>query len=363
VLGPYPGTELTYAENLQAYGAAEAGLVMMPLPYQLFGLTHETAHQWWGCAVRLRHDFEVWLNEGFASYSEVLFQEDSLGLFVRWAELDTMARRYRSVPRAQDRPIIPAPTNSNYYFTIVYSKGAWVLHMLRSVLGDSVFFRVLNTYSLTSRDSSVTVAGFRQVAEQLSGLTLDWFFDEWLYHVGYPKYHLDWSAAPVGDSVRVVTRLSQLNGSGAPAFFRTPLPIRLALPGPDTNVVIAPGANPEVDTFVINGQPTGVAVDPDDWILDSSYITMVGVAERHVPEVHPVPAVASVVRGVLWLGAGTVPQPGASDALGLSRAALLDIAGRKVLDLHPGPNDVSQLAPGVYFVRGAPGVHKVLLTR
>jgi hypothetical protein len=138
--GPCPLEKLAYAENRQVYGAAASSLILTPLPYQLSGMTHETSHQWWGGAVRLRFAPEVWLNEGFASYSEVLFQEDSLGLPVRRAELDTMARRYLAVPRAQDRPIIPAPTGSNYYFTIVYNKGTWVLHMLRGVLGDSVFF-------------------------------------------------------------------------------------------------------------------------------------------------------------------------------------------------------------------------------
>jgi hypothetical protein len=77
-------------------------------------------------------------------------------------------------------------------------------------------------------------------------------------------------------------------------------------------------------------------------------LTCVAVQSPAVLNAQPA---TTIVRGVLRLGAGTVPQSGASDALGLSRAALLDASGRKVLDLHSGPNDVSRVGPGVYFVR------------
>jgi hypothetical protein len=364
--GPIPLTELSYVENLQVYGAAAAGLVMMPLPYQLSGQTHETAHQWWGLALRLRYAPEAWLNEGFASYSEVLFQEDSLGLPVRWAELDTMARRYRNVPRAQDRPIVPAPNGSNYYFTIVYNKGAWVLHMLRWVLGDALFFTAMDHYALAGADSSVTVAGFRGVAEDVSGMDLGWFFDEWLYRIGYPKYRLDWSLSPAGDSSRVVTRLDQVNGSGAPACFRTPVPVLVEGSPADTTIIVRPLANPQVDTFVVAGRPNRLVVDPDDWLLDSSYVAPVGLADRATPAASRFTP-PTVVRGVLNLpGLGTRSQlPG---NWVMSRAVLLDASGRRVLSLRPGLNDVSRLAPGVYFVRsstdsGHPSLSKVIIAR
>jgi hypothetical protein len=344
--GPCSLEKLAYAENYQVYGAAAHSVVMMPLPYRLFGFVHETAHQWWGASLTLRYAAEVWLNEGFASYSEVLFQEDSLGPYVRWAELDTMARRYRNVPQTQDRPIIPAPTGSNYYFTIVYNKGAWVLHMLRWVLGDSAFFRAMNTYATTNRDSSVTVAAFREVAEQVGGEVLDWFFDEWLYHAGYPKYHLSWSTAPAGDSFRVITSLAQTNGASAPDCFQTPLPVRLSVPGPDTTIVIRPIANPQVDTFLVGGNPSGLTVDPDDWILDSSYVVHTGLEESEMSEVTGGKRLPSIIRGVLETSRQLTAYSSQPEF------DLLDICGRKVMELQPGPNDVSRLAPGVYFIRG-----------
>lgn len=329
--------QMNYVENLQIYGASVRGLVLMPLPYQLSGLVHETSHQWWGTTVTPRYRSEIWLNEGFASYSEVLFQEDSLGRAVRRAELDTMARRYLAVPRGQDRAIIPAPTGSDYYFTIVYNKGAWVLHMLRWVLGDSAFFRVMNAYATGKRDSSVTVGSFRQVAEQVSGQSLDWFFDEWLYDVGAPAYAANWQAESLGPGnyrLTVVVRQTDV-------LFDMPLPLTVfsSAPRRDTSIRVSRIA----DTIVLDllVAPDSVVLDYDDWILDRGIQTVAlvespsaGMSSSKMP---------AICRGVLELPQGTSHKPQAT-------FSLLDAAGRRVLELNPGPNDVSRLAPGVYFV-------------
>jgi len=336
--GPCSLEKLAYAENYQVYGAAAHSVIMMPLPYQLSGFAHETSHQWWGGSLTLRYATEVWLNEGCASYSEVLFQEDSLGLAVRRAELDTMARRYLAVPRNQDRAIVPAPTGSNYYFTIVYNKGAWVLHMLRWVLGDSAFLRVLSTYATAYRDSSVTVDAFRQVAEQVSGQSLDWFFSQWLYSVGAPAYAGNWRSDSLGPgNYRLTVAVRQTD-----VLFATPLPVTVfsSAGRRDTSIWVSRIADTLV--FTVPVVPDSVVLDHDDWILDRG-IQMAALVES--PEVaQPGRPMPGIVRGVLEMPEATGRKPQAS-------SVLLDIGGRKVLDLQAGPNDVSRLASGVYFVR------------
>jgi len=337
--------QLNYVENLQVYGSANRGLIMSPLPYQLSGIVHETSHQWWGVAVMPRLRAEIWLNEGFASYCEVLVQEDSLGLVVRRAELDTMARRYLNVPRGEDRPIIPAPTGSNYYFTIVYNKGAWVLHMLRWVLGDSAFFRAMNTYATSNRDSSVTVDVFRQVAEQVSGRALDWFFDEWLYDVGAPRYAGVWWSDSLGPgNHRLTVAVRQLD-----SLFTMPVQLSMFAGAARQDTWLWVSRTADTAQFLRATRTDSIRLDYDDWILDRGML-VTGAAEiaRNPQPAAPGPF---IVRGVL-----TIPQPAIRNPY--SAIALLDISGRKVLDLHPGANDVGRLAPGVYFVRQASGVER-----
>jgi aminopeptidase N len=353
--------QLNYAENLQVYGSANRGLVMQPLPYQLSGIVHETSHQWWGVAVPPRYRSEVWLNEGFASYSEALVQEDTFGRYVRWAELDTMARRYLAVPRNQDRPIVPAPTGSNYYFTIVYNKGAWVLHMLRWVLGESAFFRTLRTYADRYRDSSVTVADFRAVAEEVSGRGLDWFFDQWLYHTGAPQYVATWWSDSLGPDRHLLTVAVRQYDS---LFSMTlPLSIFTGAAREDRTVWVSRAA--DTVQFLRATRTDSIRLDYDDWILDRGIV----VTSNREPTGPPPPErlAPTIVRGVLELGR-LGHDTDSRSGIGSCPAHLLDIAGRKVMALQPGANDVSRLAPGVYFVREqlkhqAQEVRRVIVTR
>ena len=110
-------------------------------------------------------------------------------------------------------------------------------------------------------------------------MELDWYFDEWIYLAGYPKYFLNVNRQQIGDSFRVVTTLAQSNGQQAPDFFQTPLPVRFNCLYVDTMVVIHPQANPQIDTFMLFSCPESVTVDPDDWVLDSAYVTVTGVKE------------------------------------------------------------------------------------
>jgi aminopeptidase N len=91
----------------------------------------------------------------------------------------------------------------------VYPKGAWVLHMLRGVVGDSAFFRGVRDYYRRYRDSSVVSAQFQRVMEQASGQSLGWFFREWLYQPGQPRLDVQWAADSTGQMARVTVRQAQ----------------------------------------------------------------------------------------------------------------------------------------------------------
>jgi aminopeptidase N len=355
--GPVTLDKLAFFDHQASFGAAHPSLVMMPLPNQLYPLAHEIGHHWWGISVTRRYDSETWLNEGFATYMSALLYEDSLGVAARDEALDTLAVHYLAVPPLQDRAIVPDPTTSQYRNAILYQKGAWVLHMLRGVLGDSAFFRGMRSYAETFRDSVVVIDDFRRAMEQAGGRALDWFFNEWLYWTGAPSYSYWWRADSVGPARFLVTVGVDQQGP----LYTMPVQVSAFSGGVpmDTWVWVDNGA--DTARFEVSSRPDSVVLDRQDWLLDRG-LHNVGMQEPSgTGHEDAGPPLATIVRGVLYVqGLGT--RSGFSDNPVMSRATLLDAVGRKVLDLTPGPNDISRLNPGVYFVNipGRNGVTKVV---
>ena len=325
------------------------------------GMAHEISHMWYGDMVTCVDFRNIWLNEGFATYFECLYVGRANGRSYFNNYIYNKGRAAISQDRSRRFPLFNPPESEIYNYGTIYCKGGWVEHTLRWVLGDTawmqpgVFFRALRAYGDSFRYGTASTDDYCRINEQVSGQELSWFFDEWVYQAGYPKYHLDWSEEPVGDSFRIVTNLSQTNGSGAPSFFRTPLPVRFNCLYVDTMLVIHPQANPQVDTFMIVECPDSLSVDPDNWILDSAYVTRTGVEEHQMPHAIRPRREPTIVRGILNLQSATCNLK--------SEMALLDASGRQVLPLLPGANDVSRVPPGVYFVHDASSVSRVLVAR
>jgi len=269
---PYDFEKLAFANQYQPYGYGGYTLVIMPLPGDLSFLAHETAHEWWGHVVGLRYLEEVWLNEGFASYSDALFQEDSLGRQELRYQMDSWGSWYLSIPPSEDEPIVPAPWSSNHYYEIVYLKGAWILHMLRGVVGDSAYFDLMKAYASAYQDSSATVALFRQAAEQRSGHGLGWFFDEWLYHTGAPRYTYAWQSRQIGtDTFQLTLWVNQLD-----SLFTMPIQTSIFTPGGSQDQWPLVAHRSDTFQFILSQAPDSVLLDKDNWLLDRG-ITRVGV--------------------------------------------------------------------------------------
>lgn len=135
-------------------------------------LIHEAAHQWWGNAVGPKTWKDVWLNEGFATYSEALFYENQSG---KDALISTMLAKKRDY---YESPLYNPSTN--LFSNLVYNKGAWVLHMLRFEIGDDLFFESLRNYYNEFKYSSASTSDFIKVCEQTTGKDLSLFFNQWV---------------------------------------------------------------------------------------------------------------------------------------------------------------------------------------
>lgn len=207
-------------------------------------LLHEVAHEWWGNKVTVRDWADFWIQEGFATYAEALYVLDTLG---EDRYLDYLARQR---PRIRNRePLVRGEnlTSAEAYSGDIYFKGAWVLHTLRWLLGDEVFFEALYRFAndpgyayglVSSRD-------FIDLVQALDSRDLGWFWRRYLYRAELPAWRV--TRTPEGGLERVEVAWDD------PAF-ELPLPLsvageprRLEMPGGRASFTVAPGAPVEID--------------------------------------------------------------------------------------------------------------------
>lgn len=147
-------------------------------------VAHELSHQWWGDLITARDWSHLWLHEGFANYFQVLFKQDQKGDDYSQYDLMQQARSVFTTEETQGRSSLVA---REAYTTNVYSKGCWVLHMLRNILGEQSFWRAIQTYAKRYAFKNVDSYEFMRAIEDATGRNLEWFFEQWVYKAGHPR--------------------------------------------------------------------------------------------------------------------------------------------------------------------------------
>ena len=231
-------------------------------------IVHELVHQWFGDKITCRDWQDIWLNEGFATYGEMLYAEaingDSAYKDFVSAEM-ARAKDAKGSVYVQDISSISEIFNGDRS----YSKGGIVLHMLRGVVGDSVFFRIMKTYSNDPKVAYGTAVteDFQRNAEAVSGEDLDYFFNEWIFGSGYPKYRIDWSSASKGNDEYDVTINVNQTVNTYPSYFTMPVQIKISTLSGDTLVSFFNNQQDQQVNFLVKGNPILITLDPDNWIL------------------------------------------------------------------------------------------------
>ena len=228
---------------------------------------HELAHQWWGDLVTCATWHDIWLNEGFATYSEALWFE------YRSGEPDAEAlRNWMDVrrPVAVDDSVYVWDDSDVYrIFSSDYSyrKGAWVLHMLRGVVGTETFFDILASYRQRYAGLTATTSDFEDVASEVWGSDLGWFFDEWVYGGGAPAYVLGRQEHLIGDQRYLELSLAQTQTEAA---FTMPVEIATEELGARRSYTVWDNARLQHFLIPVSAAVDYVVLDPDKRILTRS---------------------------------------------------------------------------------------------
>ena len=286
IVAPYPYDKLAMIVGATQFGGMEnAGAIVFtstlfnPKPSakisRRFGIpngtvsviAHEIAHQWFGDSVTESTWADLWLSEGFATYFAGLFVqrfegEAAFQEYMRAASEQVFTYEKKKLMPIFDRDTedLMALLNPNNY-----QKGAWVLHMLRSSLGDEVFFRGIRDYYHAHRDDTASTEDLRGALEKASGKDLKPFFTRWIYEAGHPKYELSWQWR--NRELRLV--LGQVQAGNA---FLDPVPVTITTASGKRDVVLKPEGKEAVETVRLGERPTKIEIDPRNTILKEATV-------------------------------------------------------------------------------------------
>ena len=276
LIGPFSYEKLANIQSNSVGGGMEAATAIFYGDRSVTGtrdrrwqhiIVHELAHQWFGNAVTEYEWNDLWLSEGFATYYTLLFRRYAYGRddFVEGLK-DARDRVYTYYEDDYDFRIIRPhlPDLNDVSGSMIYQKGAWVLHMLRVLVGEDAYNHGVRTYYAAYRDRNASTNDFRRHIEEASGMELDWFFDQWLYQGGV--VHLDGHWSYEDESGEFVIELQQTQ----PAYsFRIVTEIELELrDGSRTRTSVTLDGSDRVGHRVSTEQPVvSIVVDPDTELL------------------------------------------------------------------------------------------------
>jgi aminopeptidase N len=219
---------------------------------------HELAHHWWGDAIGPASWKDIWLNEGFATYSEALYFE---GMSGKKALQSTMRDKF------QDNFTGVLGEPGDYLFsTTVYDKGAWVLHMLRWEIGDQAFFKLLREYFKLYKYKNASTSDFKELAESVSGKKLDKFFEQWVYGKGI--INLEFSDEKTESNGRYIVNIDIKQVQKEYKEYHFPLEIEYVFKDKSTKRIrtVIDSAEKRI-TAEFDQMPESVIPDPDSWLL------------------------------------------------------------------------------------------------
>lgn len=264
-VGPYAYKKLANVQSKTIFGGLENANTIFYSESSVGGnrksealITHEIAHQWFGNMATEKTFAHLWLSEGFATYMTILYLENKYGRDTAVSMLKQDRREVAAFAKTSNRTVVD--TTHNYMELLnpnSYQKGGWILHMLRSELGDSVFWKGIRKYYATYAGTIADTEDLRKILESVSGKNLETFFKQWLYTPGIPVLDMGWKYD--AGSKMITLTVKQLRGK-----FEFPIEILVQENANKAAVRKTFRVKDEVSTFKISAtsSPYRVEIDP-----------------------------------------------------------------------------------------------------
>ena len=229
-------------------------------------MAHECAHQWFGDYITCGSWQDIWLNEGFATYFEGLTEERFFpSSWYQWKL--SKVNQITSLPDGSVACTDTSDVGKIFSGRLSYNKGAYLLHMLRWKLGDSLFFLALKNYLNDPHlaNNYARTPDLKAHLEAVSGQNLSNFFNQWFYNQGYPSYQLFWSQNEHTISVTA----NQTQSHPSVSFYEMPIPIKFIGQYRDTTLIFNHQFSGQTFTATVNFPIVNIKFDPELHLLSA----------------------------------------------------------------------------------------------
>jgi aminopeptidase N len=229
--------------------------------------SHEMAHQWFGDLVTCKDWANLWLNEGFATYFEHFWTEQKYGEDAMAYEFWRDQSQWFRNPRLFTTPVVTRDFSDSLENSgNIYTKGGWVLKMLRTKLGDQNFFSGLHYYLETHRGQNVVTADLQKSIEQATATNVDQFFQQWIYRAGAPNYSVRYEYDDAAHQIKLTVKQTQ-KVEGMVGLFDMPVDVEIATSIGRRTYPIEVSKAEETFNLAADSAPLMVVFDKGDKVL------------------------------------------------------------------------------------------------
>lgn len=269
VFGMYPFYKEKYGHCMAPFGGGMEHQTMTSLGFFDYYIdAHELGHQWWGDNVTCKSWGDIWINEGFASYSEHLTAQylDNANFL---PNVNSAHNNVMSQPGGSVHFTGADTLNANRIFSsrLTYDKGGAIVHTLRFVTNnDSLWFNTLRGFQNTYKNSTARATDFMNYYTAQTSINSTQFFNQWYYGEGYPTFTVKYNF--IGNTLFIKSTQATSVPSSVPLFI-TPMEYKIIRSGaPDTIVRVNHANTVENYSFNLLGTVTGVVCDPNNWVIN-----------------------------------------------------------------------------------------------